>query len=155
MLGELDNILAGNKRKILFAGIGNVLRNDDGTGVYISKKIECSGNITSLSVENSIENYIGKINSIGPDVLILIDCADMNSVPGTVKLLAIDEISDNTFNTHNISLKKLKNFFFMPVYFLGIQPENLGFGEKISDIVKRNADMVIKKINRKEVNHGC
>lgn len=140
--------------RILFAGIGNVLRSDDGAGVYISRNIEQNDNVISLTVETAIENYIGKINSIAPDVLILIDCADMKSVPGTIRLKSLDEISDNTFNTHNISLKKLKDFFAMPIYFIGIQPENLDFGENLSYLVKKNADSIINKIN-KEVCHGC
>ena len=37
---------------------------DDGVGVYISRRIKNRGNISSLTVEVSIENYIGKINSL-------------------------------------------------------------------------------------------
>ena len=42
---------------------------DDGVGVYISKRIKTTDNISSLTVEVSIENYIGKINSLNPDIL--------------------------------------------------------------------------------------
>ena len=60
-------------------------------------------------------------------------------------------IQDLTFNTHNISLKKLSDFFKMPVFVLGIQPENIEFGENISYIVKKVADQIIKMINLQEV----
>ena len=73
MFVELKSILAQKDKKKLFVGIGNVLKSDDGTGVYISRKIEVRDNISSLTVETSIENYIGKINSINPDILILVD----------------------------------------------------------------------------------
>lgn len=149
------NLLEPADKRILFAGIGNVLRSDDGAGVYISRNIKPGKNILSLTVETGIENYIGKINSIAPDVLVLVDCADMKAEPGTVRLLKIDEIKDLTFNTHNISLKKLRDFFTMPVYFLAVQPDNIDFGENISYIVKKNADLIINQINKKEVYHGC
>ena len=55
----------------------------------------------------SIENYIGKINSLNPDILVLIDCVDLKSTSGTYKLLSVKEIEDLTFNTHNISFKQI------------------------------------------------
>jgi len=154
MLPELEELLADEQKKILFAGIGNLLKSDDGAGVYISRKIRNSGSITSISVEVSIENYIGKINGLAPDILILIDCVEMNSPPGTCNLLPVEKVSDMTFNTHNISLSRLRDFFEMPVYILGIQPEKVDFGEKISYIVKKVADKIIRLINKQEVHHG-
>jgi hydrogenase 3 maturation protease len=148
MLPDLNRILSEKNNSVLFAGIGNLLKSDDGAGVYISKRIRNSGNIASINAEVSIENYIGKINSLAPDILILIDCVEMNSAPGTCRLLPVEAISDLTFNTHNISLKRLKQFFNMPVFILGIQPENIDFGEKLSYIVNKVSDKIIKLINR-------
>ena len=145
---ELTELIHKKGKTILFVGIGNVLKSDDGAGVFISNNIRNNDRIKSLTVEVSIENYIGKINSINPDILILIDCMDLNSVPGTFKLLLPDHIEDFTFNTHNISIKKLSEFFSMPVFILGIQPEKLDFGESISYIVTENAKIIINLINK-------
>jgi len=152
---NLSEICKLYSKKILFVGIGNVLKNDDGVGVYISKHIHNSGNILSLTVEVSIENYIGKINSIKPDILVLIDCVDMKLNPGVYKLLSVDKIMDMTFNTHNISMKRLSGFFPASTFVLGIQPQNLGFGETISSPVLKTANSIIDLINYKEVNYGC
>jgi hydrogenase 3 maturation protease len=147
VLKDLENLLLQRKRKILFVGIGNVFKSDDGVGVYISNNIKNRENISSLTVEVSIENYIGKINSLNPDILVLIDCVDLGSAPGTIKLLKTNQIQDITFNTHNISLQRLSDFFEMPVYILAIQPEKIEFGEKISYLVKDIADSIINQIN--------
>ena len=155
MFVELKSILAQKDKKKLFVGIGNVLKSDDGTGVYISRKIEVRDNISSLTVETSIENYIGKINSINPDILILVDCVDLNLTPGSFKILTLNQIQDITFNTHNISLRRLSDFFRMQVYILGIQPEKVEFGENISYLVKSVANRIVKQINKQEVCHGC
>ena len=155
MFRDLDILLSQRGGKILFVGIGNLLKMDDGVGVYISRKIKNAGAISSLTVETSIENYIGKINSLNPDILILVDCVDINSPAGTFKLMTLSQIQDMTFNTHNISLRRLSEFFRMPVYVLGIQPEKIDFGENISYLVKNIADKIIKQINKKEVHHGC
>jgi len=154
MLPELINIISQRDKRILFVGIGNVLKNDDGIGVYITNRIKKSKRILSLTVEVSLENYIGKINSERPDILILVDCAEMKSTPGTCKLLKPGQISDITFNTHNISLKRITDFFKMEVFVLGIQPEIIDFGENISYIVKLVADQIIQMINLQEVQHG-
>jgi hydrogenase 3 maturation protease len=155
MFDELNILLSQKGKKRLFVGIGNILKSDDGAGVYISKKINQQDTISSLTVEASIENYIGKINTLNPDILILIDCVEMNSTAGTFKLLKLNQIHDLTFNTHNISLKRLTEFFRMPVYILGIQPEKIDFGENISYLVKKVANKIIKQINNGEVHHGC
>lgn len=143
---KLKELLSGSAR-ILFVGIGNVLRMDDGAGVYISNHIRKEGKISALTVEVSIENYIGKINSLNPDVLVLIDCVDFGSAPGNSSLLALSEIKSITYNTHNISLRTLTDFFSMPVYVLGIQPEKVEFGEKLSYLVRTEADNLISIIN--------
>jgi hydrogenase 3 maturation protease len=152
---DLNKILLQKDKKKLFVGIGNLLRTDDGVGVYISKRIRTNDSILSLTVEASIENYIGKINSLNPDILILIDCLDMKAITGTFKLLSLKQIQDMTFNTHNISFRRLSEFFTMPVFVLGIQPEKIDFGENLSYLVKKVADKIIKQINKKEVHHGC
>ena len=146
---NLKSLLSQTDKRILFVGIENVLKQDDGVGVYISRKIKETKQILSLTVEVSIENYIGKINSLNPDILVLIDCMEMNSSAGTFKLFSLSQIDDLTFNTHNISLKRLSEFFRMPVFILGIQPEKIDFGENISFLVKNVADRIIKQINKK------
>ena len=154
MFDELNKLLAQKDKRKLFVGIGNLLKTDDGAGVYISSRIKTNKTISALTAEVSIENYIGKINSLNPDILILIDCVDMKAASGTFKLLSLSQIQDMTFNTHSISLKRLAEFFTMQVYILGIQPEKIDFGENLSYLVKDVADQILKKINKKEVHHG-
>jgi hydrogenase 3 maturation protease len=154
MPDDLTFLLGNKERKILFVGIGNVLKNDDGVGVYISENIKEHDNILALTVGPSIENYIGKINSLQPDILVLVDCADLRMEPGQFRLMDLNDIQDYAFNTHNISIKRLAEFFPMKVFLLGIQPGNIEFGENISYFVQCKADMIINKINKKEVHHG-
>ena len=147
MSDDLGIILSLKNKKILFVGVGNLLRQDDGVGPYITSRIISTEKVSSLTVEASIENYIGKINSLKPDILVIIDCMDIRSRPGTYKLISLNQIRDHTFNTHNISLRHLSEFFEMPVFILGIQPEKIAFGENISYLVKNEADKIINQIN--------
>ncbi len=148
---KLKELLSRHDRTILFVGIGNVLRSDDGAGVYVSTRIRETENIKVITPEVSIENYIGKINSIDYDILILIDCVDMKRPPGSIGLIPVEEVNDLTFNTHNISLKRLSEFFRNEVLILAIQPENIAFGENLSYIVLEACNQIIELINKKEV----
>jgi len=148
---KFAELLRGKDRKILFVGIGNLLRQDDGIGVYISTRLKETDNIKVITAEVSIENYIGKINSTDHDTLVLIDCVDMKKKPGTCELIHPDRVHDTTFNTHNISLKRLSEFFRNEILILAIQPEKIGFGENLSYIVRDAGNRIIELVNKKEV----
>ncbi len=135
------------KITILYVGIGNPLRSDDAVGVYICGKIKTNEIIRKLSVEAGIENYIGKINEMSPDLVILIDCVDFGRDPGYYTLIRADQLYGRIYNTHNISLKNLSTLFNMPVWILGIQPESVKVGEGMSEVVVETADWVADLIN--------
>ena len=142
---ELTKILFN--KTALFVGIGNALKSDDGIGIYICKNIIQTNKIKTLIVESGIEKFVGKINSINPELLILVDCTDFNKEPGFIDFLPIEEIQDFTVNTHTISVKRISEFFKMKTYILGLQPENVRFGEEFSESVINSANELIKKIN--------
>ena len=148
MIESLSSILNQKYKRFLFVGIGNVLLSDDGVGVYICKRLTASKNINILIVEVSIENYIKKINDYNPDVLILVDCVNFNKEPGYADLLPVEQIKDFTTNTHNISLKRISEFFKMEVLMLGIQPASVSFGENLTKEVKRSSDLIAENINQ-------
>jgi len=148
LVESLKSLFEQRDKKILFVGIGNVLRSDDGVGVYICKKIHKSPYLDTLIVEVSIENYIKKINDLNPDILVLVDCADLNRAPGYAELLPVAKIRDFTPGTHNISLKRVSEFFKMQVLVLGIQPGSVSISEEMTGQVKKSADRIINDINR-------
>jgi len=135
--------------RLLFIGVGNLLKRDDGVGVIISQGITERQDLLTLSVEVSIENYIGKINSLKPEAIVIVDCMELGSSPGTYRLMELENVEDITFNTHNISLGKLGDFFLFPAYVLGIQPQDVSFGEELSPPVREAAQEILEKINQK------
>jgi len=148
VIKNLTSFIKQKQKKKLFVGIGNVLKSDDGIGVYISNKIKESTSIQKLTVEASIENYLGKINTLNPDILILVDCVAFGKKTGYYELLPAEKVKDFTLNTHNISLKRISDLFKMPVYILGVQPKNIEFGEDISEAVLNSANKILNIINQ-------
>ena len=144
---SLQAILHEPNQLILFVGVGNVLHNDDGVGVYIANQIREDDRIRVIRAEVSIENYIGKINSQGASYVIIIDSVFLGKKPGFWKVMPVEELLETTTNTHNISLKQLSALFHSRVMILGIQPANVTFGEQISPEVIIAADEILKIIN--------
>ncbi|NLI24749.1 MAG: hydrogenase maturation protease [Bacteroidales bacterium] len=145
---ELLELIADNRKKILFAGIGNVLRCDDGAGVYIVNNLMENTNITKILVEVSLENYVSRINNAKPDLLVLVDCIDFGREPGYAGLLLPEDTFETTINTHNLTLRRVTEFFNMPVCILGIQPSRLEVGEEMTPGVKKSADNIIRLLNQ-------
>jgi len=143
---KLEEILP--TKNILFVGIGNALKSDDAIGIYIANNVKQTPQRKTLIVESGIEKFVGKINSLKPEILILVDCTDFNEEPGFIDFLPIERVQDYTVNTHTISVKRISEFFKMKTYLLGIQPENVKFGETISKSVLSSAEILLKKINK-------
>ncbi len=148
MRHKLENILKRKNKNILFAGVGNVLRSDDGVGVYIVSNIEDRDNISTLLVEVSIENYIDKINSLSPDILIISDCLDFNREPGYADIIPVEQTKEFTISSHNISLKRVSEFLKMEVYVLGVQPADLRVSEHLTPVVRESAEKIIDLIRQ-------
>ena len=140
--------LLDNANRLLFIGVGNVLKSDDGAGVVISRQIIERPNIGALTVEVSIENYIGKINSMEPGEIVILDCMELDADPGESRIVALTDVQDVTFNTHNISLGRLVDFFHYPTYVLGIQPLTVEFGDRLSPPVLNTVNRIINQINQ-------
>ncbi|MDP2173030.1 MAG: hydrogenase maturation protease [Candidatus Cloacimonadaceae bacterium] len=146
----MENIflpLLDQTKLILFVGIGNRLKSDDAIGIYICEEIKQVGRKQVLIVESGIEKYVGKINTLSPDILVLVDCTDFNREPGFFNLFPVDETRDNTLHTHTISLLRISEFFMMKTFILGIQPQFTGFGEEISPIVIQRAKQILTFLN--------
>ena len=76
--------------RVLIAGVGNLLRRDDGFGVVVARRLADADNLPS-GVE-VIETGIGGLSIVqqlmgGYDALILVDAVDQEAEPGRVFLL--------------------------------------------------------------------
>lgn len=149
----MDRILKkiNERKKVLIIGMGNRLKRDDGVGSIIAEKLKekiREENLFVIDAENAPENYTGKIKEISPELLLIIDAVDFGSYPGDFRIFEIDEIKDTTVSTHNFSISLLKKFIKVDeIYLLGIQPENISFGENLSERVKKSVEKIIEKFN--------
>ncbi|MEM1670347.1 MAG: hydrogenase maturation protease, partial [Candidatus Methanomethylicaceae archaeon] len=76
-----------DSKKLLFIGIGNNLRKDDGAGIRIVNILKRKGIKNVLNCGPSPENYIGIIKKISPTHIIFFDAVEMGKEPGHFEII--------------------------------------------------------------------
>lgn len=147
---ELFNPAAGIT---LVITVGNPLRSDDGAGPYIAGKIASPReNIIVMNAGDRPENIIDKAVELKPFQTIIIDAADFGGVPGEMRIIPEHAIPDKPLSTHSFPLRIISRLLAedtgSEVFFLGIQPESMVFGEGLSPKVRGAAEEIIKLIER-------
>jgi len=127
-------------KKILLA-IGNELKGDDGAGMIVGRLVQsmCGNNWIIYMAGMSPESYIFKIIKEKPDVLVIVDATLMNKKPGDYYLVPLDKVAKEVMiSTHRIPMDiiiKLLKENCGKIYFIGIQPKTLDFGDPSEEVL--------------------
>lgn len=127
-----------NASKIVFMGLGEEKLSDDGVGPYIISELLPHANENVLFINAGIDpmSRVEDVVSFAPSHLVLIDTCTLNGPPGTVAILARENISDYVpISTHTIPVHIVIDFIIeklpdLDAFMIGIVPESLeGFIE--------------------------
>ena len=69
-------------------GVGNPLRRDDGVGVEVAAGVRGT-DWEVLTAGLSVENALGIVRRLAPDLLVVVDAAEMGLPPGSVRRLPL------------------------------------------------------------------
>ncbi|MCL1940479.1 MAG: hydrogenase maturation protease [Synergistaceae bacterium] len=121
-----------------------MLLGDDAAGPVVSVRlggVDCGA---------APENYISKLRKDKPDILIIIDAAEMGLKAGSVRAMSLDEIGGSVFTSHGIPLSALLEQFneTINIFFIGIQPKQTNPGEPLSDEVKAAVEFIAEKLGK-------
>lgn len=87
------------------------------------------------------ESCTGPLRRFAPDLVILVDAADMGAAPGTVAWLDWRDADAAASSTHGLPLALFAGFLTTEigcaVLLLGIQPADLSFGAPLTDPARR------------------
>lgn len=138
----LEVFSAGSGGSVMVLGIGNRLRGDDGVGSLLAERLVRRGKAGVFDCGEVPENYTGRVKERVPRAVVFVDAMELGSEPGTVAILAGQDLSDaKRPSTHNPTLGPLALYLGQEtgaeVFLLGIQPKRTGFGEPMSDEVER------------------
>ena len=143
---QLSNFLS-DFEKLIVLGIGNEVKSDDGVGPAIIKKLkeENIENKKLLFIDSKTvpENFTGKIRKENPTHLIIVDACLMDLEPGDMKLVNRYNFADIGISTHSMSLsffvKFLEKDIDIKIAFVGIEPQTMEMGDKLSPNVEKAA----------------
>ena len=129
-LTELKSNLTSTPR-LAIVGVGNELRGDDSVGVVVARdllntpSVQASETLLVIPAGVAIENITGHLRGFAPDLILIIDAADMGDTPGVVHLLPADSVSGISAFTHSLPLSMVVHYLTLelhcPVFLLGIQ----------------------------------
>jgi hydrogenase maturation protease HycI len=129
------------KGKVVFFGVGNMLRSDDAVGPLLVDRLRGKVNAVCVNAENAPEKFLGKIIKLAPDTLLIIDAVHLGLGPGEYRIVKPEDLEGVGFSTHDIPLKSLVDYIKAEIdtdiYLLGIQPAHLAIGEGLSESVKK------------------
>ncbi|MBN1194258.1 MAG: hydrogenase maturation peptidase HycI [Methanomicrobiaceae archaeon] len=137
----------------ILMGIGNTLRKDDGVGIYVAHHIHLP-DWTAIDCGTAPENFTSIIHRARPDLLVIVDAADMALEPGAVRIIPKDKITDAGIGTHQLPLNHLITYLRCAagsILFIGIQPEEIDDGEGIAAAVVEAADRLIRIIEEQRL----
>jgi hydrogenase 3 maturation protease len=137
-------------------GVGNRLGGDDAAGTCVvdmlnpalralsagqhGAKALLPAEIVAIDAGTAPESYTSVIRQHRPDLLILVDAADMGLPPGALRTIAPEKISVVSFSTHHMPLSMLIAYvkeFCGKILLVGVQPERTEAGSGISKAVRK------------------
>lgn len=125
--------------KIVFVGLGNDARGDDAAGLLFSNMLKTKSafkNSKFIIAGKSPENYLQEILAYNPETVVFVDAANWGGNPGEISILDADTIANIDISTHTFSIKMVEEFLSLnnkiDFYYIGIQPENIELGKKMS-----------------------
>ncbi len=139
--------------RVAIIGIGHELQGDDAAGVLISRRlqsiIEPSEQHLILCAGPAPENCCSALRRFAPDLVLMIDAAQMGEIPGAVRLIPYQDVTGVGASTHTLPLHILAMYLISEIgcetTLLGIQPARVEFGE-ISPLMRKIIPAIAQRL---------
>jgi len=132
--------------------VGNGMMGDDGAGVLLAQMLRDHplDNWAAFNGGSAPENVIHRIREMDASRVLVVDAADMDLEPGSIRRINSDRLEDPfLMTTHTLPLTFLIESLreFVPqVELLGIQPHVVAFGYPMSDEVRAAVGQVYEDL---------
>ncbi len=160
MLSTLLRARLRQMHRLAIVGIGSDLRGDDAAGLLVLHHLRAAlvghrtNTIRLFNGGTAPENMTGAITRFMPSHILLVDAADLGQKPGTLQLIAPENISGVSFSTHvlplNILTAYLQRALPCQAIIIGIQPGLTGFSlthsHAIDQAARRLARIILQTV---------
>lgn len=150
---QLNKHLAG-ARNIAVMGIGNEMMGDDAAGALLARELKkCkfrkeNCRIQVFETSTTPENFNGAIRKLAPDLVVMVDAADMSLTPGTVAFLDTKQMHTMMHSTHTLPLSFLAGYLEQmgtaKVIALGIQAGHIKLDQPMTREVAESVKLIAK-----------
>ena len=143
--------------KIAVLGLGNILLQDEGVGVHateaLRKRYNFPQNVQLIDGGTMGLDLVGFIE--GKDKILIIDAVNIKKAPGTIVTIEDEDIPSfisAKLSVHQIAfpdvIPALRLLGITPakMTLVGIQPDNIGIGLDMSDVLKKNFKRLINTV---------
>lgn len=151
-----SNHVDGNlaRPRVVILGVGNIDNGDDAVGVLASRQlIDALAGLDDVRVIEAglaPEGQTGPIRRFEAELVLIIDAAQMDEAPGTIRWLDWRETDGMSASTHTMPLFMLGKFLSMDigceVALLGIQPVHNVPGVPVSPEALAAVDAVVEGV---------
>jgi hydrogenase 3 maturation protease len=139
---------------VAILGIGHELRGDDAAGILIARALMRSvaelRHILVIDAGHAPENFSGPLRRFSPDLILLIDAAQMGEAPGTIRWLAWDETAGLSASTHTLPLWVLAKYLIAElgceIALITIQALDASLGRQITIQVQQSIDTIVHSL---------
>lgn len=136
----------------ILLGVGNELNGDDGIGVWVARNFSCNGWL-SIDCFTVPENYTSEISKNNPEMVVIVDAADMGLDAGEIRIIPKDKIGLAGFSTHSLPLSifitHIEGITESKIVLVGVQPKQFRSG--ISRKVKEAGKKLVKILENGKV----
>lgn len=139
-----------NAPRVAIVGIGHDFNGDDAAGLVVVRTLErvlgARDRLLILDAGPAPENTTGRLRSFAPDLVLLIDAAQMDAPPGAIRWLDWQQTTGISASTHTLPLHLLARYLVAElgcnVALLGIQPVRNAVDAPLSRVVQEAAEAV-------------
>ena len=131
--------------RVAVIGIGSELNGDDFAGIALARelgrRVDGQSHLLVVDAGPAPENTSGLLRRFGPDLVLLVDAAQMDDPPGSARWLDWQDTAGLSASTHTLPLHLFAGYLTAElgchVVLIGIQPTHNGVGEALSPAVKQ------------------
>lgn len=96
------------------------------------------------------ENSTAALRRFAPEIILMIDAAEMNERPGSIRWIDMNELDGMSASTHSMPLSMLARYLTLElnceIKLLGIQPQSNTVGEWVSPQVVESVNEIVASL---------
>ncbi|MBX3065972.1 MAG: hydrogenase maturation protease [Anaerolineae bacterium] len=140
--------------RLAIVGVGQVQAGDDAVGTVIARTLRTflalPEHILVIDAGAAPENYTGSLRRFQPDVVLLIDAAQMDAPCGAIHWIDWRSTTGISASSHTLPLHVFANYVNSQICgeiaLLGIQPDDATPRSSLSSVVKQAARRLLQEL---------